>query len=371
MKKTLLKLTPVQRGMPCKCYVNILDLDRELNMFLSYVSRTPFFDSYIASLIQRYHRSNDRKLATENFLKFSVTFTEDRISYIYPSKIFSRIHCIQLLNLLYDGVVKYSTIKKNLKDESYIPTKEEQIFYTLFKRRWLVNDKFFIKQVKTTHANVKRILDALFKSYERFIIKFLLKNRRGANTPKDFISSSYEVLMNVINVYNPHRSKVPLYKLIRPYACNYKNVLIKQDTWGLESTQLVRLDALSETNIVYESGVTKEKVDEKDMEPTILLDEVDSVTPQETPEIDDETYDDTIYNDTDEAKSVISIKNNVWKNIESSLHFEKKQDDKLRLLEMAFQSLPRPFKELTSIHFELVDPLEIEQELGLALNLKV
>lgn len=371
-KTSILSLPKPQRGLPGKSYIYLLDIDRELYTFLSYISHAPFFDYFISSLIRRYYRSNDRKKAVDNFLMFSVISNEDRLEHIYPSKIFDRVSCIKFLNMLYEGINKYTSIKEKLKNKKEI-TQDEFIFYSLFSKRWLINENISIRQIKETHKRVNNLVQQLYHAHLHFITKYLLKNRRGTHNVQDFSASAYEVVLEVINVYNPKRSKIPFFKLAQKYTYNYKNRIIKEETWGLDNS-IIHLDALIDTKVLFENSNTEKKLSDEVYDVKIVKNDFEKELGTSIEEIDEtevlENEDEINVEQEESGNQTITIKNNIWKSIESSLYFEKKQDDKIKLLEMAYQSLPRPLKEITSILYELVDPLPIEQELGMLYNQK-
>ena len=391
-KQKIINLKKFQRGLPGKSYIYLLELDRELYFFLSCMSKTPFFDYYISSLIKRYYRVNDRERALENFLKFSVTYSEDRITYIYPSKILDRISCIKFLNMIYQSIDKYTKLKQKLKKNKVL-TKDEYIFYNIFSKRWVTDEFYLFKQIKSSYRNVTRLVNQLYDAHLHFIVKYLLKNRRGHNAVQDCLTIAYEVVLEVINIYDPKRSKVPFFKLAQTYAYNFKNRTIKEETWGLNS-KLIHLDALTGTKVLFENSskteikLSDEIYDESQVKKDFEKELDNSYKEEEKNEEYNESHikkdfeldkdlevgkvnkkvdKKTKNKDTEkEYVQTLTIKNNIWKNIESSLYYEKKQNDKLKLIDMAYQALPRPIKEITSILYELVYPLSVEQELEIA-----
>lgn len=317
MRGKVLNIPTPQSGLPCKSYVHIIDLDIELRRFLSVINESNYFNQYVSNNIVRYYRYKDRKTVVQNYLDFMATYTADRLNFIFPGKIFSRGLCIQLLNSLYAGVSKYERIKKRIKNNK--PISDDDIIYNdIFYKRWIFNDRLFIDQIKQTYSKVNKLVESLISCYQSYIIKYILKNRRGDKNPTHLRTDVYDIIMTIINVYNYKKSKIPFHSIMRPYIANHKNKVIQTETWGID-------------NLIYLDG---------------LEEQTNTASPEDS----------------------YLIKNSIWGEVERNLAFGQKQDDKLRLLELAYQALPRPFKEITSILYELVDPLDIKQETKLALT---
>jgi len=319
-----------QKGLPGKSYIYIMEIEHELKRFLSVVNESPYFNNYIFMYIVRHYRYKDREQTANNFIEFMCTYTPDRLYSLFPNKIFNRQMCIQLLNFVYRCVIKYKSIKKKLKNNQTV-TNDEITFYMVFQKKWIVNEQFFIKQVIASYDAVYSIIQKLIDNYQSFIIKYLLKNRRGDKYPNHLKTDAYEIILTLINIYNYKRSKIPFHNILRPYIANHKNRLILDESWG--GNDIVFLDSVTEKGYITDTNT----------KPSSEGEEVTSV----------------------------AIKNSIWNEVERNYLLEKKQDDKLRLLELAYQSLPKPFQQVVSVLYEIVDPLSIEQETRLALSQKM
>lgn len=318
MKGKCFQIPPSQNGLPCKSFVHIIELDLHLKRFLSLVNEAPYFNQFVTNCLTRLYRYNDRKKLCENYHNFMATNTVDRIDFIFYEKLLSREKAISLVNSLHEASQRYLKIKENIREGKDVSEKD-LIFYHLFIRRWIpsnIREDLYFKQIRQTRFFINRFIDQMIDCFQSYIIKYLLINRKGDKDPLHLRTDAYEIIMTLINSYNYRKSKIPFHNIMRPYISNHKNKLIKWETWGLD-------------NLVY-------------------LDTIES------------------YESSNEEDKVIQV-DKIWSDIEKSLYFEQKQDDKERLVEMAYASLPRPFKEIVSILYEIVDPLSIKQETKMAL----
>lgn len=315
MKGKVINIPTGESGLPCKSYVHILDLDIKLRIFLSYIDQNDYFSQYIINGIVHFYRYKDRQEAVNNFLDFMVTYGADRINFMFPSRMFNRTACVQFLNSVQSGITKYKQILYSIKHNKQI-SKEDIVFYNIFSKRWLFsanNTKILINQINQIHYEVNNLIKRLIYYYQSYIIKYLLKNRRGDSNPRHLRTDAYNLVMTLLNVYNYKKSKIPFHNILRPYISNYKNKIIQYETWN-------------NNTIIY--------IDEKD-----------------------ESEDD----------NSLSLKNSIMGEIEKQLYNERKQDDKYQLVEMAYLSLPKPLKEMISLLYEFVDPLTIEQEIKMGI----
>lgn len=331
--RKLLKLGKVERGLPCKSYIHIVNLDIELKRFLSYVNESDYFNQFVCNKLVRQYRYKDRQKVSSDFIDFMATYDSDRINFIFSNKVLSRYLCISLLNLIYTGIIKYKNIKKQIL-KGHQPSQSDTDFYIFFQKNWLTNKPNFIKQVSQSYNYVTEFVNSLMTRYQSFIIKYLLSNRRGNNDPSMLKTDMYELVMTLINVYDYRKSKMTFHNVLRFYIANQKNKIIQYETWGLEN--LIYLDSIPEKSVLYDTPKIKNS----------------DVT-------------------EDSSGSVLSVRNNIWNEVEKALYFERKQEDKYRLIELSYQALPTSLRQITSILFELVDPLEIEQEIALALKQKL
>lgn len=305
--------------MPCKSFQLIIQLDIELKRFLSYLNEAPYFNQFVYNNLTIMCRHIDRKKIANKFFDFMATYSVDRINFIYNDKILSRSKTIGLLTSLNQALDHYFSIKEKLTNNEEVDKKELD-FYNFLARRWIINEHSFVKQVRYSYKVVTKFINDMISNYQSYIIKYLLKNRKGDKEPLHLVTDAYEVLMTIIDVYDYTRSKIPFFSMMQPYICNKKNKIIVEETWGLNN--LVSFDASENLESVV-----------------------------------DDDY-------------VVNV-DKIWMEVERTLESEQQKDDKSKLVELAFQSLPKPFKDITSILYELINPFTENQEELMALSQQV
>lgn len=306
--KSELKIYKKGSALPGKSFMHIISLDITLRNFLSYAVRAPAFDYYICNNLHKFFRHKDNKKITRDFINFIVSSDNGRIEHIYSSKIFTRPMAIEFLSFLKRSCDRCKDISKRIKKNETISDSDCE-FFNQFRSSWIYSP-FFEKEIYGAHSSVMYFLNTLNKHYNGFIVSGLLKNRKYDDDSTHLKTDAYEVITTLLAVYDPVRSKVPLNNLMQYYIANKKNKIIQSETWGNGITMLSLDSAMDDSG-----------------------------------------------DDVQAAKEV-----------ESLSYVDRIDSDKVHVIDMSFQSLPKPFKHVISLIYGLTDPLEIEEEIRLRVN---
>lgn len=290
------------RGLPGKSYTYVLTLDKYIKMLLSILVNTPFFDYHVSSYITRRFRYKDRVKTVSGFLKYTAISDESRFEPLIENKILRRSDIISLAE----------DIRNSISTVSEITSSQEPSTDDLYYLFWF-NLKFgeFSEVIKSSCPDISKRLDrfknTIVSHYSSFIIKGLMERRKSQSEPDSLKSDAYYVIMEMLDNYNPKRSKVPFNNFLRFFTKSQKNSVIQRQLWGLKEGSLVSID-----------------------------------------------------NKDDEKDSVI-------KEIETQL---QKDDDneKLELIEEVIDNLPTPFSNVLKLHYNIINPLTVEEEVNILLN---
>lgn len=195
------------KGLPCKSYVYLIEIDVYINMILSFLSRYNWFDQYISSLITWRYKYVDREKTALSFLRFSCVYDETRV-------------------LELKRWVHRSTLIR--------------WFHKLFKTEGLPG---VVNQVLADcFPMIHSVQKQLVQHYTVFAVKQLLLRRRGEKNPDMLKGDAYESIVDAIDNYNPSVSKIPFNKFLNYYIKNKKNIVIQRELWGLAEGSLVPLE---------------------------------------------------------------------------------------------------------------------------------
>lgn len=298
------------KGLPGKSFLYILEIDKYLRMALSLLSPAIYFDLFVASCITYRFKQKHRKQSLDNFLNYMCVYDESRVDYILTCQFITRSKWFEFLSLV---------AKTFSKVDECIGSEEETCTAYLFslKKRWGPNFWLIHKNIQDLHERVTHYQDILVRHYLRHIIGKLMSRRKGENNPKLLTSDAYLVMLEMIDKYDPERSKIPFSNFLKFFISAGKNKVIKTETWGLRDGAIVSLDSLSENTSEQECFE------------------------QKLTQMTDPTFD-------------------------NGHSFS----EEYALVEEAFDSLPLPLANILSLNFGLIDPLTPEQEVRLLLNSK-
>lgn len=292
-------------GLPGKSFIHIIDVDVYLRTLLSYLVHTPFFDAYVASKIQRHHRYKDREKTTAAFINYLCVYDERRIKYILPSKFLPRSSLIALLTELQTTAHRYEEI---ISKES--PSMEELSDVVSLRFRWGSNIDAFIKTVYSCADGIKTVQDGIANHYLRFIVRQLLLNRRGDSDPDHLRTDAWFAISDMIDAYDPCRSKVPFNNILSFYTKNRKNKVIHDETWGLKQGDIIHLGSLDD--------------------------------------------------DDEEGVGISSAQ--LQKEVENGLHASSVSSERYALIDVLSESLLKPFVTIVQLQFGILEPFSVEEE---------
>lgn len=231
------KIKGNNRGLPGKSFIYVITLDYYLKMAMSYLSNTPFLDSYIASFIKWKLVYVSREKMMNDFFNYMLVYDESRVEYLIPSRFFRRSNIIEILNRLNNSIIKYNTIlekeEKTNKDLKYMFKFELKFGKETFCMRKAIQD-IFIK--------VQEIQEKIIKFYLNFILANLMKKRTGGKNPQELKFEAYQTMLEMLDSYDPARSKVPFHNFLKFFIKAEKHKMIKDDNWGLNSGEMEEFD---------------------------------------------------------------------------------------------------------------------------------
>jgi hypothetical protein len=167
------------------------------------------------------------------------TYDEGRINFLLKSKFFRRTDAIKILSDLSDFSEKYIALSKKdsedltVKDVKYIFSAKLKLGKTL---------EGVLRSIPHISKKISHIQDVLMQHYSSFIIQGLMKGRKGVHAPNEMKSDAYAVMMNMVNDYDPSRSKVPFNSYLVFFIKSTKNSMIKEQLWGLEEGAVVSIE---------------------------------------------------------------------------------------------------------------------------------
>ena len=300
-----------QKGLPGKSYTHILSLDYYLKMALCYICHTPFFNSYISSLLSWKFRFKDREKLIDEFICFLSIGDESRVETIFTGKVLHRVHLIKLLVKMDEEISRYRelSVKKAL-------TNDEFVFMFSLQNKYGAMLDTCVKYLPEIISHVKRIKDILTRHYVSYIVKGLMLRRKGETNPDKLKSDAYEILVMMLRHYNPYKSKIPFHNYLNYYIKPGKNKVIQRELWDLKEGSLVYFEDLENKGQQHE---------EKEGS---VVDEI----------------------------------------LKSSYSQMKVSEEKRELVDKIGSYLPRAFSQILSVNFCIIDPLTPEEEVKLLMS---
>ena len=293
------------RGLPGKSFVHILDLSMYLRTALSYLVHTPFFDAYVASKIQRYYLYRDREKTTMAFINYMCVYDERRINYLMPSKFLPRSAVMELLVSISEQAHLYDQLMQ--KEQA---TTQDLTTILNMRLRYGTNIDIVFKNVKECAHKVTQVYSTIAEHYARYIVRQLLLHRRGDSEPDHLRTDAWFAISDMIDAYDPKRSKVPFYNILSYYTKNRKNKVINDENWGLPSGGIIHMGSLG---------------DNEDEDITINTAQLQ-------------------------------------KEVESGMHEASVSSERIALLDVLSESLLKPFNTIIQLQFGIVEPFDIEEE---------
>ena len=226
-KKRLIRC-PVKTGAPSKSYIYVLDLDKLLKKAMSILSLFPVFDCYIASYLNWKRRYNNRIETIDQYLRFFICDSPERVNFLIRSRVVSRTDIIKI-------------IEDTLEENNFLSSNAMTSF-------------FLRRSLKPILLKVKGLISLLYSHYNRYIVKGLMLRRCGVNNPRKLKTNAYYVLLNMLNSYDYRRSKIPFNRFLNYSIMSEKNKIIKYETWDLSG----KLESIDGKILTYNSPVDKD-----------------------------------------------------------------------------------------------------------------
>jgi hypothetical protein len=175
----------------------------------------------------------------QDFFNYMLVYDESRISYLVPSRFFKRSDMIEILNRLCSSIQKYEKIL--LKEEEDRNNKELKYLFK-FELKF-GKDTFCMRRAITeTFKKIQEIQEILIKNYLNFILAHLMKKRTGGKNPHELKYEAYQTMLEMLDSYDPARSKVPFHNFLKFFIKAEKHKMIKEDNWGLNSGEMEEFD---------------------------------------------------------------------------------------------------------------------------------
>lgn len=330
VKPKLLKLKKNPKGMPGKSYTHVIELDRLFRIILSPFLSLNIFDLYVASCIKNRRKQKERKKMVTAYINYMACYDSDRIDFILPSTLIQRSQILQFL-------VEYKNYIKRRKDllgkDIEDLTTDDIKFLFLINIRIGDNLVFIEKNIEDILEDIKFIYTHIMQNYVTYIIKGLMLRRKGEINPNKLNTDAYNVLVAMLDSYDVLKSRVTFNTYLIFFIKAVKNDIIKRETWNLKVGKLLSLDTILEEN-------TK--------------DNFNNVLPLNLNTVKNNSYSDisnilNILNHTNEYES-----------------YDLKEYE--FIIDKLLDYLPKPFYDILTSKFEIITPLNIEEELALILN---
>ncbi len=306
--KNILKVKTKAKGLPAKSFMYIIDLDYYLRLALSYLSNTDFFDIYISSNIKYKYKQKDRKYVANSFIKYMCIYDESRINTLFYSKFINREILILFINNLAKSITYYRSIKEKYVDDL---TNEELKYLWQFNFKLgkftpsiVDNFPFIVRKINNIHTLIT-------DHYLSFILKNLMLRRKSTPDPDKLKSDAFDVIVDMVNSYNPTKSKVPFNSYLKFFIKSKKNKII-----------------------IGEKDLAKHN--------TISLDQAYETSKDE-------------------------IDNEIFQTFEKYIYLDRNVEEYLDLIEKVSNELPLPFKNLLLLNYNIVNPLTPTEEIELLL----
>jgi len=225
-KKRLIRC-PVKTGAPSKSYIYVLDLDKLLRKAMSALSLHTVFDCYVASYLIWKRRYKDRIEAIDQYLRFFVCDSPERVNFLIKSRVVTRTDIIKI-------------IEDILEEDNFLSVDA-------------MNSFFLKKSLSSILKKIKNIISLLYSHYNRYIIKGLMLRRCGVDNPLKLKTNAYYVLLNMLNNYDYNRSKIPFNRFLNYSIMSEKDKIIKYETWDLNGG----METIEDKVLVYTPSVNK------------------------------------------------------------------------------------------------------------------
>lgn len=213
-------------GKPGKSFLIVQEIDYNILLCLSVISKLPDFETIILSKIEKKYRQKDKEFQCISFLKFQSIGDSSRIT-----EIFNFLPRSVILNLIKE-INKYSD-KYTKINKKRIKEFEDKKF--LFEHKYL--DSIVLrKTIKQCYNNILLIRDSIVKSHLNYSCKLLMERRIGEENPNNLYPDAFETIVLTLDKYDTSRSKVPFNKLLGFYLKNRKNNIIKRSNFNLNGT---------------------------------------------------------------------------------------------------------------------------------------
>ena len=288
------------KGLPGKSYTYILTLDMYINMLLSILSTTPFFDYYCASYIYRKHRYKDRLKTVVGYLKYTAVADESRTLSLVENNVLRRTDVMHIAENMHNSSKK---VEKILDTDN--PSIDDLRYLCNFRLKIGDKSDLVIRNINDIHKKMTKFKKNITNHYLLFVLKKLMERRKKSANKESLKTDAYYVILEMINNYNPKRSKVPFNNFLLYFTRNQKNTVIKRQQWGLPEGSLVSIEQ-SEDNT--------------------LMKEVEKELKKDT------------------------------------------SNEKLQLIEEIVDQIPFPLKKVLELNYNLVNPLSVEEEITILLN---
>jgi len=244
--KTLLNTKTSAKGLPGKSFIHIIDLDFHLRNALCYLSNTKFINYYISSFIKWKFRYKDRLQMTNDLINFLIIYDESRVTVLFNSKLVTRVDMIELISKVDTSIKTYKDLLTIYNEDREKLTYENNLYIYKFKQKWGKFIDGILLSFPYLSKNIKDIQTNLINHYLHFIVKGLMRGRKGVADPSSLNSEAYEVLIDMINSYNIKRSKVPFNSYLVWFIKAGKHRVIKSELWDLKEGSLVSLQEVQE-----------------------------------------------------------------------------------------------------------------------------
>ena len=229
------KIKGGNRGLPGKSFIYVVTLDYYLKMAMSYLSNTPFLDAYVSSFVKWKLIYTTREKMMNDFFNYLLVYDESRIDYLISSVFFKRSNIIEILNRLNSSIIKYEIIMK--KEEEDRNNKELKYIFK-FELKFGKNTFCMRRAIPEIFKKIQEIQETLIKNYLSFILAFLMKKRVGGKNPDELKYEAYQTMLEMLDSYDPTRSKVPFHNFLKFFIKAKKHKMIKEDNWGLNSGEM-------------------------------------------------------------------------------------------------------------------------------------
>lgn len=251
-REPILNTSTRNQGLPAKSFMYVVSLDFYLRIGLSCLFNTQFFSNYLSSFVRWKFRYRDRERSALDYLNFMCSYNETGVDALSNSNFFKRTDAIRLLNRITRSVEKYKRIKS--KHDLGV---EEYKYLFKFNQKFGGYRNSILMSIPDICERINNIQSLLVKHYLFFIVKGLLEKRGRTSDVDKLKSDAYEVLMSMIDNYDPTRSKVPFSNYLKFFIRSGKDKVIKRETWNLKEGSLVFTDGEKTEKIIRKDAISE------------------------------------------------------------------------------------------------------------------